>query len=52
VEIVAYDGGSNAVLSPFNNKRHSFTLPKTKVVREIVQLRAMLEKQKKWTYSK
>jgi hypothetical protein len=47
VEIVAYDGGSNVVLSPFDNKRHSFTLPKMEVVREMVQLRAMLEKRRK-----
>jgi hypothetical protein len=47
VEIVAYDGGSNVVLSPFDNKRHSFTLPKTEVVREMVQLRAMLKKRRK-----
>jgi hypothetical protein len=42
VEIVAYDGGSNIVLSPFDNKRHSFTLPKTEVIREMVQQRAIL----------
>jgi hypothetical protein len=47
VEIVAYDGGSNVVLSPFDNKRVSFNLPKMEVVREMVQLRAMLEKRRK-----
>jgi hypothetical protein len=47
VEIVAYDGGSNVVLSPFGNKRQSFTLPKMEVVREMFQLRSMLEKQRK-----
>jgi hypothetical protein len=47
VEIVAYHGGINVVLSPFDNKLHSFTLPKTEVDREMVQLRAMLEKRRK-----
>jgi hypothetical protein len=42
IEIVEYDGGSNVVLSPFDDKIPQFQLPKMEVVKEMVALRALL----------
>jgi hypothetical protein len=47
VEIVSYDGDSNVVLSPFDDKRVRFNLPDIDAVRGMVELRAILEKRRK-----